>query len=273
MSARILIVEDTPNNLQLMRYLLEAGTHTVLAAENAEDALEIARSGKPDLVVMDVQLPGMNGDEAIMLIRSDPELKALTVVAVTAFAMVGTKEQMLDVGFDGYLTKPIEPRTFLSDIEQFLKESLRGPGLPGMTAVASFGVEDGKEVASDGPVVLAVDDRPTNITLLRRMLEPYGYRINSASSIDAAIALAEREKPDAVLSDVHIGNQSGIDLLAHVRNTAELADTPFVFLTATVEHVEVITDEWDVSVIRRPIEPARLLKEVRGLIESKVKRK
>lgn len=124
--ARILAVEDTPHNLELMTYLLEAHGHTVIPANTGAQALRLARSERPDLIVLDVQLPDSNGFQIVASLRADPKLCGVTAVAVTAYAMLGDRDRALSAGFDGYLTKPIDPRTFALSIDQHLPAELRG---------------------------------------------------------------------------------------------------------------------------------------------------
>jgi CheY-like chemotaxis protein len=123
-TARILLIEDDPANLELMEYLLNAFGHTCLCAQNGTTGLELALKESPDLVICDVQLPLLDGYGVIRQIRSNPRLQDLPVVAVTALAMVGDREKLLAAGFDGYISKPIEPETFVGTIEQFLPASL-----------------------------------------------------------------------------------------------------------------------------------------------------
>jgi CheY-like chemotaxis protein len=125
--ARILIIEDNPANLELMRYLLQSFGHTVLTAADGEIGVEMVRRERPDLVLCDVQLPKLDGIGVARAVRSDPDLRLVPLVAVTAFAMVGDRDRLLRAGFDGYLPKPITPETFLNDIETFLRIDLRDP--------------------------------------------------------------------------------------------------------------------------------------------------
>jgi two-component system, cell cycle response regulator DivK len=125
MSARILVVEDSANNTYLMTYLLQAHTHTVTAAASGEQALDLARASCPDLVVMDLQLPGIDGCQTLAAMRAEPELCDVPVVAVTSFALVGDRDRILDAGFDHYLAKPIDPVTFTDEIEGYLPQPLR----------------------------------------------------------------------------------------------------------------------------------------------------
>ncbi len=124
--ARILAVEDTPHNLELMTYLLQAHGHTVVPATTGAEALARARADRPDLIVLDVQLPDANGFQVLAKLRADPELHSVTTIAVTAYAMLGDRDHALAAGFDGYLTKPIDPRTFARSIDQHLPPELRG---------------------------------------------------------------------------------------------------------------------------------------------------
>ena len=118
--ARILAVDDTPHNLDLITYLLTAAGHEVIGSETGEHALGLAREHRPDLVVLDVQLPGMDGYAVLDRLRADPETTQTLVVAVTAYAMVGDRAHALSAGFDGYLAKPIDPLTFADTISAYL---------------------------------------------------------------------------------------------------------------------------------------------------------
>ncbi|MCK0507671.1 response regulator [Aromatoleum anaerobium] len=125
MAARILIAEDHPASLELLRYLLAANGYDILSAEDGEAALDLARRDRPDLIICDLQMPKKNGYEVVRQLKSEPVLAAIPVVAVTAFSMIGDREQVLAAGFDGYLSKPIEPEQFVALIEQYLPPSLR----------------------------------------------------------------------------------------------------------------------------------------------------
>jgi CheY-like chemotaxis protein len=116
----ILLVEDNHLNRQLVTDLLEAAGHLVQSSTTAEDGLHMARSDRPDLILMDIRLPGMNGLEAIKHVREDPNLNDLTIVALTAQAMRGDDTEAVKAGFDGYITKPIDTRRFVDDVTRYL---------------------------------------------------------------------------------------------------------------------------------------------------------
>jgi two-component system, cell cycle response regulator DivK len=125
MSTRILVIEDNAANLELARYLLEAGGYTVLTAEDGEEGLRSARRDRPDLVVSDLQMPVMDGYEFLAHFRADEELRSIPVIAVTAFSMPGDATKVMQAGFDGYLSKPIVPETFIEQVAAYLPPSLR----------------------------------------------------------------------------------------------------------------------------------------------------
>jgi two-component system, cell cycle response regulator DivK len=118
--ATILLVEDTPANRALATKLLSAAGHEVLTAENAETGIVLARERLPDLVLMDLGLPEMDGWHALTEIRADDRSAGLRVIAFTAHAMVGDRERALAWGFDGYLSKPIDFATFADSVAGYL---------------------------------------------------------------------------------------------------------------------------------------------------------
>lgn len=118
--SRILIIEDNPASLELMRYLLKMSGHEVHAADDGAAGLEAARQLLPDLIICDVRLPKIDGYEVVRCLKADPGFRDVPVIAVTAQAMLGDRERGLAAGFDGYLYKPIEPETFVVEVERFL---------------------------------------------------------------------------------------------------------------------------------------------------------
>ena len=118
---RILIVEDEKVNMLLTVTILTHAGHVALQADTAGAGIALARSELPDLILMDIQLPDIDGLEAIRQLRADPRTRRIPVIALTAFAMKGDKETMRDAGFDGYVTKPIRYQAFLEEVELVVK--------------------------------------------------------------------------------------------------------------------------------------------------------
>ena len=114
--ASVLIVEDNPANLTLSVFLVERAGHTVLTATDAERGLALAREQRPDLILMDIQLPGMDGLEAIALLKADERTRAIPVIALTALAMKGDEERIRAAGCECYIAKPLDYQAFLATI-------------------------------------------------------------------------------------------------------------------------------------------------------------
>jgi CheY-like chemotaxis protein len=116
----ILVVEDNELNMKLVKGLIKIGKYRMLEATDAESGIQLIREQRPDLVLMDIQLPGMDGLSATKIIKEDPSLKDIPIVALTSYAMQGDKEKALQAGCTGYIAKPIDTRKFLKTIAQYL---------------------------------------------------------------------------------------------------------------------------------------------------------
>ena len=119
----ILIVEDNKKNLKLVRDVLQVKGYETLEAGTAEDGLKLARALAPDLILMDIQLPGMNGIDALKALRAEPATVAIPVIAITASVMQQDRQEYLRTGFNGFIEKPINLRKFLDTVQQTLKGS------------------------------------------------------------------------------------------------------------------------------------------------------
>ncbi|MFH1216131.1 MAG: response regulator [Pseudomonadota bacterium] len=120
---KILVIEDNELNLKLVHTLLELGGFLVLEATNAEKGIMIAKQELPDLILMDIQLPGLDGLSAAKAIKSDPRTAHIPIIAVTSFAMESDEEKAQTAGCTGYISKPINTRTFVNDVIRFLNEA------------------------------------------------------------------------------------------------------------------------------------------------------
>lgn len=123
---RVLIVEDSATNMLLAVTILERAGYDTLQAENAANGLDLARGERPDIVLMDMQLPDMDGIEATRILKADPSTCDIPVIALTAFAMKGDRERFLDAGCDGYIEKPIRYQVFLAELNRILPPSPEG---------------------------------------------------------------------------------------------------------------------------------------------------
>ena len=124
-TAQILLVEDNPMNRRVVEFLLKAEGYTVMEARDGQEALEMLKDVVPDLILMDLQLPGLDGFSATRMIKSNPATENTPVVALTAYAMSGDAERAREAGCDGYITKPIDPDEFPATVARYLNTARR----------------------------------------------------------------------------------------------------------------------------------------------------
>ena len=125
MSARkILVVEDNDMNMQLVEFLLEEGVYSIVKATSGEEAIALTQNGDgeppPDLILMDIHLPGMDGLSVVRAMKADARTSRIPILALTAHAMRGDKDRFLEAGCDGYISKPIDVKTFIASIERYI---------------------------------------------------------------------------------------------------------------------------------------------------------
>ncbi|WP_374673676.1 response regulator [Ideonella sp.] len=268
-SPRVLVVDDNAINLQLVSYLLQSAGCEVCAVDNGEQALAALEApGDPfDVVLCDIQMPVMDGYEFARRVKSDARRRELPMVALTALAMVGDRERVMQSGFDAYLSKPIEPATFIETLRAVV------PGLfaPSVDAAAAAPppAPGSTPPRTTGQTILVVDDTVSNLELKQGMLQPLGFRVLTASTPDQALALARHERPDLIISDIGLGEGTGFDVIARVKAEPHLRDVPFVFLTATHWDEESQTRALAMGADRyltRPIDTPVLIEEIRRLL-------
>lgn len=267
MAARILAIDDNPDNLELMRYLLEAFGYPALTARDGSSGVAMAERERPDLVLCDVQLPDIDGYEVVRRIRSQPEISGLIIIAVTALAMVGDRAKVLAAGFNGYLSKPIDPTTFMQQVEAYLQPGLRNTAQRSQAATHAAPATTN----ANGRIILAVDNLPANLELVEGLFGVLGYRVITASNAGQALELARSSLPDLILSDVCMPNGNGYDLIDAVKADPRLREIPFVFISSTFTNEEARRKglaHGAKKYLFRPIEPQRLLREVEACFRA-----
>lgn len=120
MGGVILIVEDDLKNLKLLRDLLQLRGYATLEATDGKQGVDMAKAKTPDLILMDIQMPVMDGFEAVAVLKADPGTKSIPLIAITALAMQGDRRKCLEAGFDDYISKPLDTRAFAAKVEKYL---------------------------------------------------------------------------------------------------------------------------------------------------------
>lgn len=265
MSARILIIEDNPGNMDLMVYLLEAFGHTPLTAYDGAAGVAAALRENPQLIICDIHLPKLDGYGVIQTLRQHPDLAHTPILAVTALAMVGDREKIVAAGFDGYISKPIVPESFVGQVEAFLPDILRTRGIPPTDPETTDTSTSPPPAPGTRGHILVVNDLANNRELLRSILEPFGYRVTLTGNVRDALAFLIDQRCDLILSDLHMPDLDGWSFLKAVRDDAELRKIPFVFLSASTwsgKERELALSQGAARFIQSPIEPLALLAQI-----------
>lgn len=256
MDATLLIVEDNESNLKLFLAVLAGSEFRVLTATDAERGLQLVREERPDLVLMDVALPGMDGLSATRIIKADPELASIPVVALTAHAMDGDAERALDAGCSGYLTKPVDTRAFVDQIRGFIKRS-RAATSP--------------VVADHRGRVLVVDDEPLNVKLFKAKLATERYEVQTASNGAEALRLVAEQAPDLILLDIMMPGMDGYEVTRRLKADPATSHVPVILVTALTgteeknRGLEAGADEF----LNKPVNTHELLARVKSMIRLK----
>ena len=222
----ILIVDDNPVNLKLARISLESEGYDVRTATDGEEAMVILREFRPRLILMDIQLPGVDGLELTRRLKADPATSDIIVVAVTAYAMKGDREKALSAGCDGYITKPIDPIQLPVQIGDYLGRLGDAPvadvagANPSPIASVPASTASPHKVAG---TILVVEDNPTTRKMFRVALASAGYEVLEAGDAGTALEMAARRPPDLIIQDLVLPDMDGLELVRRLRK--QLGDT------------------------------------------------
>ena len=278
MPIRVLIIEDHFDNLELMSYLLKAFGYATLAAGDGLEGLKLAERELPELIICDIQLPGIDGFEVAKRLKSDARLLEIPLVGITALAMVGDGDRVLQAGFNGYIPKPIAPETFVNDIEAFLKPGQArgatrapadGPANPPMEELGVMSTP-AKNPMRRG-TILVVDDVAANLELARSIFEPSGFNVRMAADVDSAIESATENRPDLILSDVNMPRATGFELVMRVKCDPRLKPVPVVLITGSAPQGMIADHALAVGAakfLRRPIDSSVLLAEIESCLKA-----
>lgn len=269
--ARILIIEDNATNLGLMTYLLIAHGHAVEGCRDGRSGFEELRRRRPDLALCDVQLPGMSGLEIARALRADPELRDLPLLAVTAMAMLGDREEVLAAGFSGYIEKPIMPERFALDVDAHLPEGLRGwprPPMPSQPPVAPAAVT----VPTGQPrhTALVVDDVAANLSLMRVILESGGFRVLTARDMQLGLKFMRSESVDLVVTDLYMLSGDGFAFRRAAAAEPALAGVPFMLVSSSGLSADDREEAERLGIrccLQRPVEPHLVLEAARQCLQ------
>ena len=254
MGKRILVVDDHDDNRRILRDLLSSVGYDISEAWNGEAAITAAKAQRPDLILMDIQLPLLDGYEATRRIKADADLKNIPVIVVTSYAFTGDEGKARVAGCDAYVTKPYSPRQLLAKIRELLSNN------------------EPKQQQMNNPArILVVDDNETNRDILVARLEKHGYELLQAPDGEEALASVKHHLPDLLLLDVEMPKLDGFEVCRRLRNDPSLPFIPIILCTARAASQDVVTglDAGADEYLTKPIDQVALVARVRSMLRIK----
>lgn len=249
--ANILIVEDNVMNMEMACELLETAGHFAIKTENASDGIKLAKTKRPDLILMDLSLTDIDGLTATKIIKEDPLTKDIPVVAFTAKVMQNDKDKAFGAGCCGFISKPIEINKFVNDIEVFLNEKIHTNikkqeiinTVPSSFLTSLNKIEEHKEVLLPKykwHKILIIDDNIMNTEILKETLEQIGQSTLISNNGRDALDLVEKERFDLILLDIMMPEMNGFDIIQQLKSKTSTKDIPVVFVSALDQTSDIV---------------------------------
>lgn len=213
---RILVVDDNVTNLKLVSDLLAFEGYDVLNAIDAEEAQVILLTALPDLILMDIALPGMDGLSLTRLLKADPRTRHIRIVALTAFAMKGDDRKALDAGCDGYITKPIDTRALPARVAELLEP---------LAALSEEAILN----------ILVIEDNASQLKLAHHVLTGDGHDVRKARTAEEAQGMIQENPPQIILLDLGLPGMDGLTLARNLKADPVTCGIHLVALTAFPE--------------------------------------
>lgn len=214
MTHRILIIDDNPMNLKLASDVLELDGFQVTRAVDAEQAQDMLQQALPDLILVDIALPGMDGLTLTRHLKAMPRFRHVPMVALTAFAMKGDDRKAFDAGCSGYITKPIDTRRLGALVREQLQRA---------------------QAARPRLKILVVEDDEIDLKLAGVVLEMSGHMVLANPTAEAAAEAIRTDRPDVILLDLQLPGQDGLGFVLSIKSHKDTCDIPVVAVTAFPE--------------------------------------
>ena len=262
---RVLVIEDDANNLDVAQRIIRAAGHVALSATDGAAGLAAARAERPDVILVDLLLPRIDGWTVTKTLREEEWAKKIPIIAVSALAMQQDRSRAIEAGCDDFVSKPYAPAELRAVLARFLDDS----GAPsGSAAIRER--EATPRIQRLGRI-LVVDDEPVNVELLVRRLEALGAVTMRATNGEQALEIAEREMPDLILLDVMMPGIGGFETCRRLKINDRTAPIPVIFATALTDAADLSNgfEVGGIDYITKPIEPIELAARVRSAIFTK----
>ncbi|NQV61160.1 MAG: PleD family two-component system response regulator [Alphaproteobacteria bacterium] len=275
MTARILVVDDVLPNVKLLEAKLSREYYDVLTAMNGPDALEIIEREIPDIVLLDVMMPGMDGFEVCEQIKANPNLRHIPVIMVTALSDTSDRVRGLEAGADDFLTKPVNDIALFARVRSLIRLKIMMDELRLREATSSnFGVADAEplELNIDGGRILVVEDREIYARNINQALGGQ-HTVTMTTEDDGAVAAVHTGNVDLIIVSLSLQNSDGLRLCSHLRSMEESRQIPILILVDdTPDQMERLVKGLDIGVndyLIRPVDQNELMARCRTQLRRK----
>lgn len=261
--AKILIVEDEWDQIQMIKLRLESRGYQVIAARKAEEGIKLAQEEKPDLILMDMLLPGMHGMEAAMKLKKNLKTREIPIIALTAVSMLNLKEACFQKGISAFIKKPYEAEELFNEIEENIRETSKsfveikdvGKEFEDILSAPDIDIQEkdktkiekkkngGKIQEKEKPIreedertktpkkILIIDDNPNLVKILGMRLMASGYEVKAASDGVNGVRLAHQERPDLILLDIIMPGEGGESVFKNLKKYLHTTLIPVIFIS------------------------------------------
>lgn len=269
---KILVIEDNRMNMKLVRSLLQLKKFEVIEAEDGEKGIKLAEESLPNLILMDIQLPGIDGLTATSIIKKNPDLKHIPIIALTSHAMRGDDLKAREAGCEGYITKPIDTRHFLDNIIRYLQVNENLGDKRADQIESMIGSDEEKKSDSQSRyTILIVDDELRNIKLMAAILSTEPYEILQAQSGEQALTMISTNKIDLILLDVMMPGINGFEVTQLVKTNQATKHIPIILVTALDgrENKQKAMDVGADEFLTKPVNRVEVITRTKSILQLK----
>jgi len=268
---KVLVVDDQPLNVKMLAAKLSESGYEVLKAFNGSEAIRLARDGNPDLILLDITMPGMDGYEVTKILKADPATSIIPIVLLTALDAVKDKVKGLNAGADDFLSKPCSPTELLARVRSLvrLKKLQEKLGSMAERGGASASGQSGTAVTENAPILI-VEDNALIAKIFNGVLVNAGYRTVVATDGKDALRVLIETRPSLILLDLVLPDMNGIDLLRDIKADPSTEDIVVIIISSLsdldtkVRGIETGADDYLV----KPVDHAELIARVRAALRK-----
>lgn len=268
----ILYIEDNIDNRVLIRRILNSEGYEVIEAGSAAEGIGLLNSNKPDLILMDINMPDQDGYSLTTQIRRMPGFAETPIVALTANVMRGDRERSLEAGCDGYIQKPIDIDIFPQQIERYIqrKSSRFTPSIDVSVPIQQTPVQQEATIPAECNI-LVVEDNVSNFVLIARMLNHLGIHCEWKTSGYEVVEFADTmNRIDLILMDIRLPYENGYTALNKIRASERLKDVPIIAVTAEAskEELEKARASGFTGFLGKPLDPDRFPNQIKNMLNG-----